>query len=685
MIYLKLVNKFKFQNKISHQDPSLYIDRWARLLEFDPLDVSKVAEDACNLVMGFKRDWMAEGRKPSGICGAALLLAARMNNYHRTMHEIIQVVKVSDSTINKRLQEFKDTASSTLTVEEFRSAWSKGPDFWEGMAQPLPPAKMRNDALLEVEEKELKRSLKRERDENASDGDGSVENSDDTSEEEEDEEEEDQDGVQPGKKAMIAASKKMRANLRKVQLSRDKRDRLEMLRKARQTPTSSRADSMPLLPEGTPAPEGSASGSGNQELPNFKMDNVEPVYMGKKKEAEASALVRRERGKKDKGKGKEKEGEASGTQNGGKKKQTDQDGDVTMEDGDADKEEGDEALKRIDETDKEEGDQTDKEEGDQTDKEEGDQTDKEEGGETDHEYEQPRRPIQSRDDIVDPAVEREIQEALDQDLEFGTSADGQKEIKTAAQKMKELAAADKQKASRAAQAARGDWALGLDDEELDGYILDEYGFEAKKRIWWHNNRDYMVKRYGEYSLAEVCFSDEEEQVLNHLCILIDKTEKKQKEDGLARPQTTGGRKRTKPGPAASAYDATMTMVKGKSFSRNINYEALRKAFQEDSDEEEEEKKLQAVNGSTPSSIKPAPRAEGSRSGLPAATSAGAESDKEEGPDANNAVTTEGEDKEEGDDDKDGEEDDKEDEDMDDEGYSEFAPVEEEFDGFEEAD
>jgi transcription factor IIIB 90 kDa subunit len=66
---------------------------------------------------------MTKGRRPAGICGAALLLAARMNNFRRSVEEVVQVVKIADSTLRKRLEEFKGTRSGELTVADFRSVW----------------------------------------------------------------------------------------------------------------------------------------------------------------------------------------------------------------------------------------------------------------------------------------------------------------------------------------------------------------------------------------------------------------------------------------------------------------------------------------------------------------------------------------------------------------------------------
>jgi transcription factor IIIB 90 kDa subunit len=85
-----------------------------------------VAEDAIKLVKRFDRDWIQTGRRPSGLCGAALILAARMNNFRRSVLEVVQVVKIGDATVRKRLEEFKLTGSAGLTVEEWRSGVELG-------------------------------------------------------------------------------------------------------------------------------------------------------------------------------------------------------------------------------------------------------------------------------------------------------------------------------------------------------------------------------------------------------------------------------------------------------------------------------------------------------------------------------------------------------------------------------
>ncbi|XP_064621362.1 transcription factor IIIB 90 kDa subunit-like isoform X2 [Lineus longissimus] len=100
-------------------DPCLYIQRFAHRLEFGD-KTHEVSMTALRLVQRMKRDWIHAGRRPSGLCGAALLVAARWHDFNRTLRDIIKVAKVCESTIRKRLTEFEETPSSQLTIDEFQ-------------------------------------------------------------------------------------------------------------------------------------------------------------------------------------------------------------------------------------------------------------------------------------------------------------------------------------------------------------------------------------------------------------------------------------------------------------------------------------------------------------------------------------------------------------------------------------
>ena len=120
--YLNLVRTLNL--RLPPIDPSHHISRFAALLEFGT-STPQVAVDATRLVARMDRDWLARGRRPSGICGAALLIAARMNNFRRSVQEVVQVVKIADCTVRvcKRVEEFWHTGSGDLSAGDVRSVW----------------------------------------------------------------------------------------------------------------------------------------------------------------------------------------------------------------------------------------------------------------------------------------------------------------------------------------------------------------------------------------------------------------------------------------------------------------------------------------------------------------------------------------------------------------------------------
>lgn len=114
--FLKFIRALKLTVPII--DPSLFIRRFASQLEFES-KTNDVAMTALRLVSRMKRDWLQVGRRPSGICGAALLVAARIHGFKRSQQEITRVVCVAESTLRKRLLEFSHTPAGALTVTQF--------------------------------------------------------------------------------------------------------------------------------------------------------------------------------------------------------------------------------------------------------------------------------------------------------------------------------------------------------------------------------------------------------------------------------------------------------------------------------------------------------------------------------------------------------------------------------------
>ncbi|OQR79984.1 transcription factor IIIB 90 kDa subunit-like [Tropilaelaps mercedesae] len=101
-------------------DPCIYVTRYAQKLDLAG-DTHKVSLTALRLLQRMKRDWMAIGRRPSGLCGAALLIAARMHGYNRSVQDLVGIVNMSTSTIRKRLTEFAETPSGKLNLDEFET------------------------------------------------------------------------------------------------------------------------------------------------------------------------------------------------------------------------------------------------------------------------------------------------------------------------------------------------------------------------------------------------------------------------------------------------------------------------------------------------------------------------------------------------------------------------------------
>ena len=71
-------------------DPCLYVMRYAHKLEFGEM-THEVSMTALRLVSRMKKDWMHYGRRPSGLCGAALLIASRLHSFHRSVYDVIKV------------------------------------------------------------------------------------------------------------------------------------------------------------------------------------------------------------------------------------------------------------------------------------------------------------------------------------------------------------------------------------------------------------------------------------------------------------------------------------------------------------------------------------------------------------------------------------------------------------------
>ncbi|ESQ49137.1 hypothetical protein EUTSA_v10020503mg [Eutrema salsugineum] len=119
-VYLQLCEMLYIAENRNYEklvDPSIFIPRFSNSLLKGKLrkDVWHTARD---IIASMKRDWIQTGRKPSGICGAALYTAALSHGIKCSKTDIVKVVHICEATLTKRLIEFGNTESGSLNVDE---------------------------------------------------------------------------------------------------------------------------------------------------------------------------------------------------------------------------------------------------------------------------------------------------------------------------------------------------------------------------------------------------------------------------------------------------------------------------------------------------------------------------------------------------------------------------------------
>ena len=135
--FLKMVKALHITS-LPLADPSLFIQHFVEKLDFKD-KATKVAKDAVKLAHRMAADWIHEGRRPAGIAGACVLLAARMNNFRRSHAEIVAVSHVGEETLQRRLKKKKKTKAGTLSVKSFREV--------ENLESSNPPSFEKNRAM----------------------------------------------------------------------------------------------------------------------------------------------------------------------------------------------------------------------------------------------------------------------------------------------------------------------------------------------------------------------------------------------------------------------------------------------------------------------------------------------------------------------------------------------------------
>lgn len=127
-------------------DPSIFIERFAKQLDLGP-NQRKVQKTALRLIQYMHRDWICLGRRPNGLCGAALLVASYYHGINCPAQDIAKVVRMGEDTLRLRLAEMRETPLALMNKEDFEKG--ELPDVRPDQSlRALPPCMKRR---LEVE------------------------------------------------------------------------------------------------------------------------------------------------------------------------------------------------------------------------------------------------------------------------------------------------------------------------------------------------------------------------------------------------------------------------------------------------------------------------------------------------------------------------------------------------------
>lgn len=81
----------------------------------------EISDDALTIIASMNHHWMQTGRRPSALWGAALYISAISHGLNCSKSDILRLVHVCGKTLSKRLIEFENTESGSLTIEELNA------------------------------------------------------------------------------------------------------------------------------------------------------------------------------------------------------------------------------------------------------------------------------------------------------------------------------------------------------------------------------------------------------------------------------------------------------------------------------------------------------------------------------------------------------------------------------------
>eukprot|EP00258_Populus_trichocarpa_P048592 XP_024464611.1 transcription factor IIIB 60 kDa subunit isoform X2 [Populus trichocarpa] len=100
-------------------DPSIFIHKYTASLSGGKN--KEISDDALTIIASMNYHWIQTGRTPSALWGAALYISALSHGLNCSKSDILRLVHVCGKTLSKRLVEFENTESGSLTIEELNA------------------------------------------------------------------------------------------------------------------------------------------------------------------------------------------------------------------------------------------------------------------------------------------------------------------------------------------------------------------------------------------------------------------------------------------------------------------------------------------------------------------------------------------------------------------------------------
>ncbi|CAC27089.1 TFIIB related factor hBRF [Guillardia theta] len=113
--FLKISKNLKMEIPII--DPCIFIHRFASRLLLGKKS-GKIITSALRIIARMKRNWLSTGRRPSSLCGVALLIASRMYGFSIDTKEISKIVRVGHLSLKSRINEIKNTTLAQMTLNQ---------------------------------------------------------------------------------------------------------------------------------------------------------------------------------------------------------------------------------------------------------------------------------------------------------------------------------------------------------------------------------------------------------------------------------------------------------------------------------------------------------------------------------------------------------------------------------------